>query len=278
MRNIIVIGISSDIGYELAKRYLTAGCNMIGTYNSAHGRSKENVEYLLDMYGTEYLTVAKVDITSESDLCRLEDIVSTYRWDTLIISVCSITPVARFFECDFNEWRRSVDINFIAQMEVIHRLYKYRDVTSSIALLAGMGTNNAVDEQSAICVSKIALIKMVELIDYEYNDINAFIIGPGYVRTKIHEETLRATNKDSESYKKVKQWYDSGIPGTSHDDIYNHIEWCIEMGRNVCGGRNISTVHDCWGTDDLRDKLLEDSNMYKLRRYGNDWRERSSES
>ena len=44
--------------------------------------------------------------------------------------------------------------------------------------------------------------------------------------------------------------------------------------REVAGGRNLSVVHDCWGRPELADQLRRDANMYKLRRFGNEWRER----
>ena len=51
--------------------------------------------------------------------------------------------------------------------------------------MAGGGTNNPFTNYSAYCVSKIALIKMCELIDDEYKNLNVFIIGPGLLKPKL---------------------------------------------------------------------------------------------
>ncbi len=54
--------------------------------------------------------------------------------------------------------------------------------------MAGGGTNNPFTNYSAYCVAKIALIKMTELLDDEEKKLNIFIIGPGFVRTRIHRK------------------------------------------------------------------------------------------
>ena len=58
--------------------------------------------------------------------------------------------------------------------------------------------------------------------------------------------------------------------GTSFDDIYSCIRWLCCCGKDVVGGRNFSVVHDAWDTKKLKQALLNDINMYKLRRYGNE--------
>jgi NAD(P)-dependent dehydrogenase (short-subunit alcohol dehydrogenase family) len=138
-------------------------------------------------------------------------------------------------------------------------------------LFAGAGTNNAAVNYSAYCVSKILLIKMCEMLAAENPDLNATIIGPGMVRTKIHEQTLRAAERSGANYEKVVRFLGSDDPGVSHDDIYACVNWCIGAGRAAAGGRNFSLVHDAWrsGGEALRQALLADADMYKLRRHGN---------
>jgi NAD(P)-dependent dehydrogenase (short-subunit alcohol dehydrogenase family) len=270
MRNIIIISISSDIGYNLAKFYLKDGCKVIGTYRTRNN----NVDEIESVGLWDSIFSYQLDITNRVQVEQFSDRLMVGGWDTIIFSVCDVRPVDKFFTSNFDAWEKSLDVNLTSQLHVLHSLYKYRNPEASVVFFAGMGTNNAVEEQSAICISKIALIKAVELLDYECQDINPFIIGPGFVNTKVHAETLKAINKDSASYKKVKDWMDRGITGTPMIDIYNNIEWCIAQGKEVVGGRNFSTVHDCWEDEELANKLLSNSNIYKLRRYGNDWKER----
>lgn len=132
--------------------------------------------------------------------------------------------------------------------------------------MAGGGTNNPFTNYSAYAASKIFLIKMAELLDDESADLNVFVVGPGFVRTKIHGESLAAGAQPGANRQKTLDFL--GTPGTSHEDIFACIEWCFDQGRPVAGGRNFSVVHDPWrdGGPALKAALTEDPNLYKMRR------------
>jgi hypothetical protein len=59
--------------------------------------------------------------------------------------------------------------------------------------------------------------------------------------------------------------------GTSMDDIFACLEWCVGQDRAVVGGRNFSVVHDPWrnGGKMLAQALAADADRFKLRRSGN---------
>ena len=98
-----------------------------------------------------------------------------FKWDYIFSSVGTSEPISKFFKTKFNNWKNSININFI-KIKIIHSLYSLRSKNkNSIILMAGGGTNNPFTNYSAYCVSKIALIKMCELLDDEYKNINTFI-------------------------------------------------------------------------------------------------------
>lgn len=265
---VIVLGVSADIGSRICELYQRDGAFVVGTYrNDFAGR-----EYLEKLSG---VSLIQCDLTRREDMIRLSEFVgsSGFRWNVLFSSVGTSEPIGRFFELDFDDWERSVHVNMISQLRAIHALYPMRDSsrTVDIALLAGGGTNNPFRCYSAYCVSKIGLIKMCELLDDEADDVNAFILGPGFVKTKTHYETLRAGAKAEGNLGRVQEFMSSAENGTPFEEIYACIEWSRCVGRTVVGGRNIAIVHDDWGTEELARQLESDKDMYKLRRFRNNW-------
>lgn len=264
-RTVFILGLNSDIGRELGKRYLADGYRVCGTY-----RRQAALEEL-----PAGATLFRCDVTSSASVrsvvesCRAANL----RWDIFIGAVGTEEPIGPFFDCDFDAWAQSVKVNALGLLRVLHALYPLRAPGRECAsvLFAGAGTNNAAPNYSAYCVSKILLIKMCELLAAETPDLNLVIIGPGMVRTKIHEQTLRAGERSGANYDKVVRFLGSDDPGVFHDDIYACVNWCIRAGREVVGGRNLSLVHDTWrrGGEALKRALLADENMYKLRRCGN---------
>lgn len=266
MKTAIVLGVNADIGRNIGLQLINDDYQVIGTY-------RQDFEYFDSLAATPGMTLIRCDVTNAEDPVNLARLLRERQvaWDFLFSSVGSSEPIGRFFELDFVEWERSVDINFIGQMRVLHALYGLRRLGAvvDIGLLAGGGTNNPFRCYSAYCVAKIALIKMCELIDDEAADVNIFIVGPGFVRTKTHYETLKAGAAAEENLERVRDFIASDTQGTSFNDIYRCLMWACSIGRTIVGGRNLSVVHDAWGTTALADALAADANMYKLRRAGN---------
>jgi NAD(P)-dependent dehydrogenase (short-subunit alcohol dehydrogenase family) len=258
----IILGISADIGISIAQRLIDDGWFVVGL-----GRNTDRLEEIINHNAFKFIVC---DLGS-SDSIRIS--LNTFRsfnlsWELFASCVGTMEPIGPFFNTKFEEWAESISINFVSQLHVLHKYWTCRSpgIDINIMFLAGGGTNNPFTNYSAYCVSKIALIKMCELIDDEEAAANIFIIGPGFVKTRIHNETFQAGLLSGSGYGKTLEFMKTN--GTSYQDIYDNLKWCINAGRSVVGGRNISTVHDPWrvGGIELKEKLSSDPDAYKLRR------------
>jgi len=267
-KTVFLLGLSSDIGRELAIRYARNGFFVIGTC-----RDTKQICRFNDIDG---IYPIPCDLSNEQSIMSSIETYSSLNkpWDIFISSIGTMNPIGKFMDISFSDWEQSIGINALKQLSFLHALYPYRmkDSMSHAAFFAGGGTNNPFTNYSAYCVSKIFLIKMCELLDDEIPDMNPFIIGPGFVRTKIHDETLSQIHAAGANYEKTQMFLHSDEPGTTHDEIYDCINWCIKQGKPVVGGRNISLVHDPWRENRgeiLKSQLITDIDKYKLRRSGN---------
>jgi len=114
---------------------------------------------------------------------------------------------------------------------------------------------------------------MCEFIDAENKDVNIFIVGPGWTKTKMHYLILSDKDISKEKYKETMDFLEKR-DGTSLKDIYDCIRWLSRQGKKVASGRNFSIVHDPWKGRRRRrlvNELRADGDMYKLRRYKNDF-------
>ncbi|MGP1675912.1 MAG: SDR family NAD(P)-dependent oxidoreductase [Burkholderiales bacterium] len=265
MEKIIILGVSADIGRNICELFHADGAQIIGTYRRDFAERTE-------LEALDGVDLIQCDVSKQDDIERLEraHAVRCFNWTTIFSSVGTAEPIGRFFALDFDAWERSVAVNMTAQLRAIHGLYPWRDASRvvNVALLAGGGTNNPFRCYSAYCVAKIGLIKMCELIDDEAEDVNAFILGPGFVKTKVHEETLRAGAMAEGNLERVRRFVEHGA-GTTFEDIYKCLRWAMAAGREVAGGRNFSVVHDGWRSGALGEELKRDRDMFKLRRHRN---------
>jgi len=266
MPNAILISASSDIGFAMCKRWKTEGWNVYGTYRTQSAATKD-----MKALGIELVHCDLEDIESIRNACEK---LNKYcpQWDALIFCAGIIDPVGAFSECDFDQWGASIQVNFTNQLRITHELLRTRNVKFEngpcVLYFAGGGTNNATLNFSAYTVSKIALIKMCELLDAEIQDTRFTIVGPGWVKTKIHGSTLAAQERAGASYQLTVDKL-AGDECTPMEDVLDCCDWIISGSREVISGRNFSVVYDQWRTEELTHKLQEDSEMYKLRRMGN---------
>ena len=186
----------------------------------------------------------------------------------------TLEPIGAFTECDFEEWEESIKINFTSQLRMIHELLPSRRGESTLGpcvlLFAGSGTNSAPVNYAAYTVAKIALIKMCEVLDAEIPDTRFVILGPGVVRTKIHDSTIRAGVRAGGNSQRIIDRL-AANENTPMDRVLDCCDWLVDSPREIVSGRNFSLVYDLWGTQELDDRLAQDPSMYKLRRLGNDW-------
>ncbi len=268
---VFLSAITSDIGIALAQRYSRDGYIVTGTY-----RSKSLLPQLTGLPDC-HLFHCDLEKKETIDSSTVAFRALGLQWDTFISCASWPPPLDGFFESDFEQWSLSVHVNAIEQLRVLHGFYPLRvsNAVSNVVLFAGPGTNNAVKNFSALTLSKIMLIKMCELLDAENPDLNVFIVGPGWTKTKTHDVILSDPRVSKEKKAETEAFLRTQ-EGTGMNDIYDSIRWLCSQGRAVAGGRNFSVVHDLWGSEVLAKTLATDSNMYKLRRHGNDWKDRST--
>jgi len=258
----LILSIGSDIGLEYAKRKACQGARVYGTYRRLSNSLRE-----LDSKG---ICLLHCDFTDRSSVQSLVKRLETNQimWNELIVCPGTLEPIGRFLECDFNEWERSINANLLGPLHAIHGLLKMAGGNASVILFAGGGTNGTADDFSAYTMSKIALIKMTELLDSEIPEVKFSIIGPGWIRTKIHEETLGSKERCISAYTETIRRLKKNEFG-SMDELMECMEWTIKQPKAVVGGRNISSQFDCWKTD-LDTKFFADGSLGKLRRFGNE--------
>ena len=264
----IIISISSDIGFYLAKDWLCKGIRVSGTYRTRTNQCDE-----LEQLGAKLIKCDLSNIKSIDDsIFKLNKL---QKWDNLVIATGSQEPVGSFIDCNIDSWSSSINVNFISQIRFIHGLLPNRNLKDisnpSVLMFAGGGTNTATTDYSAYTISKIASIKMVELLDAEITDTSFSILGPGWVKTKIHASTLNLKSAAGVNYfKTVEMLEEDGKKCYPIEKVVECCNWILSSDKALVSGRNFSSVFDPWEDEKIK-LIMNDKNLFKLRRFGNDF-------
>jgi len=208
LKQILVQAISSDIGYELAVHWKDQGHQVRGTYRKMN-------KQLLSLVNSG-LEVVQCDLTERTSIdAAAQWSADLPNWDVLVLAAGTQDPVGLFTDTDIDEWEASVYQNFIGQVRFLSRVLPSRNLSQDhppvVLMFAGGGTNSATTNYSAYTISKIACIKMCELLDAEVPDTIFTIVGPGWVDTKIHEATLRSAESAGRNYSKTLEMLDNNL-------------------------------------------------------------------
>lgn len=268
--NVIIAGASSDIGLALAKSWGNKS-NIIGTYRTLSKEIESEKDNFSALFPCDFSNNSSIDTCAYAISKNLEF------WDVLVMCSATMEPIGAFNDCDIDDWELNIQINLIGQLRFVHRLLGSRrasDQSPIVLFFAGGGTNGVPLNFSGYTLSKVALIKSVELLDAEMPDIRFSILGPGWVKTKIHEQTLRAGDIASSgaASKTVEKMHNGDF--VAMEKVIACCDWLVAAPKSLIGGRNFSAAHDFNDTDLLTRKLSADKDMFKLRRYGNDFLER----
>ena len=257
----IIASISSDIGLALARHWAAEGHRVAGTYRTPSEAIAELVDLGVQLIECDFLDTAAVEQTGKELLDRVGS------WEALVMAPATLNPIGPFDGCDFAVWDTSIRVNFTSNMQFIHCLLGGREKSANIEpivlLFAGGGTNGAMPN------SKIAQIKMCELLNAEIPDVRFTIVGPGFVDTKIHTEIFEARENAREVYDMVVNRLGNG-QDVPMQRVVDCCDWLVNAPREVVGGRNFSCQYDAWGTSELDEMLRQDPNMFMLRRSGNE--------
>lgn len=265
-RHALIIAASSDIGAAMGLRCCERNWRVTGTYRT----EGTNVDSLRRA-GADLVPCDLADNASITEACA--KLSQQPAWDVLVLGPGETRPIGPFAELNFDDWERSLTVNFTAQLRIVHALLPSRNTSNgqvpTVLFFAGGGTNNATVNYSAYTVSKIALIKMCELLDAEIPDTKFVIIGPGWVRTKIHQATLEAGDRAGSSATQTvdRLQRNDFVP---MDAVLDSCDWAINAARAAVSGRNFSTAFDAWRDPGLIATLTRDTSLCKLRRSGND--------
>ncbi len=259
MNTAIIAGHDSGLGKLISAHLVDNDWSILST--SRRFSSTESFK------GSKNLIYCDFSDQSSIDVCVRELLGRDKNWGLLVISVGVLTPIGLFANTLFSEWENSLKINFLNQMYFIHEILKKSDLSLNrkIITFAGGGTNSAPKNFSAYTLSKIALIKSMELLSVEYPTLTFVSLGTGWMDTPIHKETLRAGEEAGQAFHEtVRRIKDQDFG--SEQLLLDFIDWVIDMPSESISGRNFSLQGDDWNSKIFQNRLKKSKETYKLRR------------
>jgi 3-oxoacyl-[acyl-carrier protein] reductase len=278
----IITGANQGLGFEISKKYLESGADLLICARSA-AMLETSRAALAALAAPGQKVVAKVaDVSDQGDVQALVDeaMAQFGRVDILVNNAGVYGPKGASEDVDWAEWVRAIEINLFGSILMCRAVLPHFKAAGrgKIIQLSGGGATNPLPMISAYAVSKAAIIRFIETLAEEVRglgiDVNA--IAPGALNTRMLAEILEAgPEKVGRAFyeRSLKQRDSGGAPLDKGADLAVFLGSSLSDGIT---GKLISAVWDPWS--DLPGHLeeLNATDIYTLRRIvpkdrGMDW-------
>jgi NAD(P)-dependent dehydrogenase (short-subunit alcohol dehydrogenase family) len=255
----LIVGLESGIGSRISSFLKGEGWDIFQTSRRIHPGYEATNLYFCDLTQRDSISEMVRDFTEDCP-----------EWNLVVLSIGALSPIGKFNQVDFEAWEQSIQINFINQVFLIREILKSTKVipgrNRTFLTFAGSGTNSAPINFSAYTLSKIALIKSMELLAAEYPDFAFVSLGTGWMNTPIHNQTIEAGSLAGDAYfETLRRISDQEFGDPVLLDKF--IKWLSNQPRAFVTGRNFALQGDRWQEPDFLKSTLNSTDSFKLRRH-----------
>ncbi|MFQ5585180.1 MAG: SDR family NAD(P)-dependent oxidoreductase [Calditrichia bacterium] len=202
-RNIFITGGSLGIGFSVAKKCAEEGAKVI-----IAARNLDNLvtakSRLASISGGHEIRVLDVSSLNDVQIVVNELKEKEYKIDGLVNCAGIYGPIGASHNISPELFIQAININLIGTFLVCHCFVNaFLDKgLKKIVNFSGGGAASPFPNFSAYSASKVAIVRLTENLSIELKEkkININAVAPGFVVTRLHEETLAAGDKAGKDF------------------------------------------------------------------------------
>jgi NAD(P)-dependent dehydrogenase (short-subunit alcohol dehydrogenase family) len=246
----VITGAGRGIGRAIALAYAREGAKLALAARS-EPELEEAVAAVLELGGQAI--AVPTDVTSQADTERLaEAAVERFgRIDVLVNNAGISGPIGPLQDNEIDEWVDTINVNLTGTFLVCRAVIPamLRQGGGRIINLSGAGAANAWSNMSAYCSSKVAVVRLTEVLaqELEGKGITVNALGPGSVHTTMWDKMTEDAAQAGAAFIHETGLRVTSGGGASIDECAELAVWLASGESGALTGRLISAA-----TDDFR--------------------------
>ena len=191
---IIIFGASGSIGSYLAEEYISQNNELLLFVKNF--KSKKKMLDKFKFHGSSKIIVDQLNIKNFSSISKKLNKHKSFIKNTNIIinATGSLGEIKNILKVNLKKFKNTMDINFFFNLLLLQNLSKFIKNNKNLLLIlfSGGGVTNYRKNFSSYSISKLALVKFVEIVSNELNNKNIRInaIAPGIIKSKMIDITM----------------------------------------------------------------------------------------
>jgi NAD(P)-dependent dehydrogenase (short-subunit alcohol dehydrogenase family) len=265
------MGIGREVADELARRgasVLIAARNLAAvTSGAAELPGRRHVGIALDVSDADAWPQAMAEIDAGGEL------------HGLVSAAGVLGPIGALETVDPREFADTIAVNLVGTMLALRfAVPRLRRSRGRAVTFSGGGATAPLPRYDAYAASKAAVVRLTENVAAAYPEISVNCVAPGFVATRMHEQTLRAGAEAAghEYFERTRaQLGSGGFPAGEAAELV-----CFLLSDAVGGisGRLLSSAWDPWRDERFRKRLHEEPALGTLRRIDGQFFTRTADS
>lgn len=279
-KNVLVTGGSLGIGLATARTCLERGARVVIV-----ARNREQLEAaaaeLAKIAGAAAIVAIACDVSNESDVARMFEAAQSRfgAIDSVVHAAGIYGPIGSITDVDPSAWLEAIRVNLFGTFLVSRAACERMKKTGGgrIVLLSGGGASGPFPNYTAYATSKIAVVRFAETIALEMAPfgIEVNVLAPGFVPTRLHEQTLAAGEAAAGSFLESTraQLEKGGVPATVPAATAAFL--LSDRAKGITG-KFVAAPYDGWSEWPTHLEELQSTDIFTLRRIlpkerGMDW-------
>ncbi len=267
---IIIFGAAGAIGNYLTKKYLENNHEVLLFVKDP--RSKRELLKLLNLDNLDKVIIDHLNIEKKNSIKKkINKHIFFFRNSDLIINATGdLGEIKNVLDLDLKKFEKTLNINFFSNLFILQKILKStkKNKRLSIIIFSGGGVTSYRKNFCAYSISKIALVKLVEIVSKEIGNkliqINA--ISPGIIKSKMIDITLQNKKLVSKNeILKIKKQVSKS--NKTLNNLFNFINFLQSKKGRKISGKLISSKWD--NIENWNRKKIErlcKSDLYSIRR------------
>ena len=232
-KKILVVGASSGIGAEVARKLAGQGANVI-----LIARRNEQLVKVCDSIGKRACYYS-FDVSDYAHIEELIDriVLENGKLDGLVYSAGIVEDVPLKF-MDHDKLLRTFDINYFGFIEFVRQFSKKKNYNKGARIAAISSVSSLLGEKAhtSYCASKAAMDASIRCLAKELWDKGIAVnsVQPGMIRTRLYDEFVERMGDDGSANEALMKNQYAGIGETA--DVANAVAFLLsEEARYITG-------------------------------------------
>jgi len=194
--NVLVTGVSSGLGYELAKQFIKNGDKVYGT-------SRRKVDLELNHLQCDFSNLEELEVNFKNFLKN------SLEFDLVILNAGMLGEINKISNLSLSQFNEVFNVNVLANKVILDELLN-NDI--KIKKVIGISSGAALKSYygwSLYCTTKAAFKQLLSTYSHEYKETSFISLAPGIIKTDMQNYINSLNENDFPSVKKFQQMFNN---------------------------------------------------------------------